>query len=106
MHLSDALSRLHTHQPNKGLTLPGMDITVHEVESCTNFSTVSLGKIHDATLRDQDLQVLKTHIINGFPLHTNQCLESIRPFFPYREELTIFNGLILKGSCIVIPTEL
>ena len=48
MHLSDALSRLHTHQPNKGLTLPGMDITVHEVESCTNFSTVSLGKIHDA----------------------------------------------------------
>ena len=73
MHLSDALSRLHTHQPNKGLTLPGMDITVHEVESCTNFSTVSLGKIHDATLRDQDLQVLKTHITNGFPVSSNQC---------------------------------
>ena len=30
MHLSDALSRLHTHQPNKGSTLSGMDITVHE----------------------------------------------------------------------------
>ena len=55
MHLSNALSRLCTHQPNKGLTLPGMDITVHKIEACTNFSTVSLGKIHDATLRDQDL---------------------------------------------------
>ena len=49
MHLSNALSRLHTHQPNKGLTLPGMDITVHEVESCTNFSSVSLGKIRELT---------------------------------------------------------
>ena len=73
MHLSNALSRLHTHQPNKGLTLPGMDITVYEIEACTNFSIVSLGKIHDATLRDQDLQVLKTHITNGFPVSSNQC---------------------------------
>ena len=69
-------------------------------------SSVSLGKIRELTLHDNDLQVLKTHIINGFPLHTNQCPECIRPFFPYREELTIFNGLILKGSHIVIPTEL
>ena len=106
MHLSDALSRLSTHQLDKGSTLPGMDITVHEVESCTNFSSISLGKIRESTLHDNDLQVLKAHIINGFPLHTNQCPECIRPFFPYRDELTIFNGLILKGSHIVIPTVL
>ena len=106
MHLSNALSRLHTHQPNKGLTLPGMDITVHEIEACTNFSTVSLGKICDATLRDQDLQVLNTHITNGFPVSSNQCPESIRPFFPYRDELTVYNGLVLKGNHVVIPIEL
>ena len=28
-----------------------MDITVHEIESCTNFSAVSLGKIYEATLK-------------------------------------------------------
>ena len=106
MHLSDAISRLSTHKPDKGLTLPGMDITVHEVESCTNFSSVSLGKIRELTLCDNDLQVLKTDIINGFRLHTNQCPECIRPFLPYRDELMIFNRLILKGSRIVIPTVL
>ena len=106
MHLSDALSRLNTHQPSKGLTLPGMDITVHEVQACTNFSAVSLGKIHDTSLCDNELQVLKTHIINGFPPSANQCPECIRPYFPYRDELTIFNGLILKGNCIIIPTVL
>ena len=67
---------------------------------------VSLGKIRELTLCDNDLQVLKTHIIKGFPNHTNQCPECIRSFFPYRDELTIFNGLILKGSHIVIPTVL
>ena len=106
MHLSNALSILCTHQPNKGLTLTGIDITVHEIEAYTNFSTVSLGKIRDATLRDQDLQVLKTHITNGFPVSSNQCPESIRPFFPYRDELTVYNGLVLKGNHIVIPSEL
>ena len=106
MHLSNALSRLSTHQPSKGSTLPGMDITVHEIEACTNFSAVSLGKIHKATLQDQDLQMLKSHITNGFPVSTNQCPECIRPFFPYRDELTVFNGLVLKGNCVVIPTEL
>ena len=50
MYLSDALSRLSTHQLDKGSTLPGMDITVHEVETCTNFSSVSLGKIRELTL--------------------------------------------------------
>ena len=49
-----------------------MDITVHEIESCTNFSAVSLGKICEATLKDQNLQVLKSHITNGFPISSNQ----------------------------------
>ena len=82
MHLSDAISWLSIHKLDNGSTLPGMDITVHEVESCTNFSFLPLGKIREFTLHDNDLQVLKTHIINGFPLHTNQCPECIRPFFP------------------------
>ena len=45
MHLSDALSRLSLHKTEKGSTLPGMDITVHEVEASTNFSSVSLSRI-------------------------------------------------------------
>ena len=41
MHLSDALSRLSLHKTEKGSTLPGMDITVHEVEASTNFPCFS-----------------------------------------------------------------
>ena len=41
MHLSGALSRLSLHKTEKGSTLPGMDISVHEVEASTNFSCFS-----------------------------------------------------------------
>ena len=61
------------------------------VESCTNFSTVSLGKIHDATLRvSSPTSVKDTHHQWISTVSTNQCPECIRPFFPYREELTDF----------------
>ena len=106
MHLSDALSRLSSHKTEKGSTLPGMDITVHEVEASTNFSSVSLSRTQQATATDKELQILKSHIMDGFPTSTSKCPEIIRSYFPYRDELTVYNGLVLKGNCIVIPVIL
>ena len=106
MHLSDALSRLSLHKTEKGSTLPGMDITVHEVEASTNFSSVSLSRIHEATATDKELQILNSHIMDGFLTSTSKCPEIIRSYFPYRDELTVYNRLVLKGSCIVIPAIL
>ena len=50
--------------------------------------------------------MLKSHITNGLPVNSNQCPECIKPFFPYRDELTVYNGLVLKGHHVVIPTKL
>ena len=50
--------------------------------------------------------MLKSHITNGFPISSNQSPECIKSFFPYRDELTVYNGLVLKGHHVVIPTEL
>ena len=36
MFLSDALSRLRTHDVNKETTLPNIDVMIHEID--TNFS--------------------------------------------------------------------
>ena len=50
--------------------------------------------------------MLKSHITNGFPISSNQCPECIKPFFSYRDELTVYNGLVLKGHRVAIQTEL
>ena len=33
MFLSDDLSKLRTHDVNKGTTLPNIDVTIHEIET-------------------------------------------------------------------------
>ena len=73
-----------------------MDIIVHEVEASTIFSSFSLSRICKATATDNELQMLKSHIMDGFLTSTSKCPEIIRPYFPYRDELTAYNGLVLK----------
>ena len=47
MHLSDALSRLTSHNDNsKAKSIPGLDITVHDVQVFMEISPLSLEKIN------------------------------------------------------------
>ena len=107
MHLSDALSRLTSHSDNlKTKTIPGLEISVHDVEVFTDISALSLAKIRKATEADPDLNTLKQYINAGFPENKADCLESLRGYFNFREELAIIDGLILKGHHCVIPSSL
>ena len=106
MHLSDALSRLTSHSNNsKAKMIPGLEISVHDVDVFTDISALSLAKIRKATEADPDLNTLKQYINAGFPENKADCLESLRGYLNFREELAIIDGLILKGHC-VIPSSL
>ena len=68
--------------------------------------SISIEEIQHALLQDVHLQELKTFIIAGWPhtkdeLHTNN-----RPYWLYRDELAVIDGVILKGRCIIIPDSL
>ena len=66
MHLSDALSRLTSHNDNsKAKSIPGLDITVHDVQVFTEISPLSLEKIKCVTENDPDLKTLKQYIQDG-----------------------------------------
>ena len=43
---------------------------------------------------------------DGWPGNANECAEPAQPYFTYREELTIVDGLLVKGNRIVIPTDM
>ena len=84
MHLSDALSRLTSHSDNsKAKTIPGLEISVHDVEVFTEMSALSLAKIKRATEADADLKTLKQYINDGFPENKADCLESLRAYFNF-----------------------
>ena len=107
MHLSDAFSRLASHNDNsKAKSIPGLDITVHDVQVFTEISSLSLEKIKHVIENDPDLKTLKQYIQDGFPVKRSDCLESVQGYFGFRDELAIVNGLIVKGHRVVIPSQL
>ena len=67
MHLSDAISRLSTHDNTKGTTIQNLDISIHAIEELTGFNSLSVDKIHHHTSKDQTIQLLIQHINEGFP---------------------------------------
>ena len=108
MHLSDVISRLSTHDSNTGSTIKNLNVSVHAIEELTGFnSSLSVAKIHQHTSQDSVMQQLIQHINDGFPDSSAKCPEAICPFFSFKDELGVCNGIVLKGhNRIVIPESL
>ena len=107
MHLSDALSRLSSHNKAAGKTIKNLDVSIHAIEELTGFNSISVEKLHQHTANDPDLRLLIDHINNGFPDTSAKCPECIQPYFSFRDELITCNGLVLKGNNrVVVPASL
>ena len=107
MHLSDAFSRLTSHDDNsKAKSIPGLDITVHDVLVFTEISPLSLTKIKHITGEDPVLQAPKQYIHDGFLETKADCAESVQDYFNFKEELAVIDGLIVKGCHVIISSSL
>ena len=56
-----------------------------------------------ATPEDDELVLLKHTITHGWPSAIREVPSEIEPYWTLREELTIEDGIILKGTWIVVP---
>ena len=65
----------------------------------------SLQQLRLATQADDELAILKHTIMQGWPKTIKQVPPELQPYWTFREELTIEDGLILKGTRIVIPSK-
>ena len=63
----------------------------------------SLQQIKVATQEDDELALLKHTSTQGWPSNIKEVLNVIKSYWTFREELTIEDGIILKGTRIVIP---
>ena len=48
----------------------------------------------------------KTFIIVGWPHAKDELQTNIRPYCPYRDELAVIDGVLLKDRCIIKPDSL
>ena len=65
----------------------------------------SLNKLRVSTQANDELALLKHTIMQGWPCSIKQVPPVLQPYLTFREELTVEDGLILKGARIVIPNK-
>ena len=68
-----------------------------------NVSDATLLRIAKATENDDELLKLKAHIVAGFPHDKNQLEENIKIYWSYRDELSIENGVLYRGTRVIVP---
>lgn len=76
------------------------------IESSYNITDERLLEIKDKTKNDQQLQEVLKYIKNGWPENKYDVTELAKPFFNFKEEMSEYNGLIVKNTCIVVPKEM
>ena len=84
-----------------------MDVQVDAIQSTTDMpECVSMVEIQQALAWDNHLQKLKNFIISDWPDMKDELCADPRPYWLYRGELVVIDGIILKGRHIVIPNSL
>ena len=82
--ISDALSHPSTHQiPDTKETVPGLNVTIHEVGVFSNTDNTSMQSIQKETQNDAELQTLLQFIMKGFPMTKDEFHDAIKPHFNY-----------------------
>ena len=75
---------------------------IHQITSQLNARTDSLNDIRIATQDDDEFALLKHTMTHGWPSTIREVPSETQPYSTFREELTLEDGIILKGTCIVV----
>ena len=101
MIFADHLSHNAGHESSEVPACIGLDLKINDVFlNTSNDRCISLTQETD---KDDTLITLKNQIIKGWPQMRSECLLQLRDFWSYRDELSILDGLVLKGTRIIIP---
>ena len=104
IQVADTLSRLHLNEVDN--THEAFDAQVHLVVTNLPVSDQKMSDLQACTTSDPDMQQLIAVIKEGWPDHRDSCPPAVQPFWNYRDELSVMEGLVFKGERIVIPVAL
>lgn len=103
--VADTLSRKFMPDTYPELS-EGLDLHVHTVMSTISVSDRKLDEVRQATRNDNQMQILKQTILDGWPETRKMCQTSVVEFWNHRDELSVAEDIIFRGQKIVIPTAL
>lgn len=100
LYLADTLSRA----PRKVTTKN--DEEEFDVLAVQMISVNRLQELREHTEKDSSLQILCNTIKHGWPRKIQSVPVQLKPFFPFRDELSVGDGIITKGTRVLVPHSL
>ena len=103
MIFADHLSRNIGPNLSNEPTCSGLDLKIQDIYlNASKDRCISLAKETD---KDETLTTLKNMVLKGWPDKRDECPEMLKPYWTYRDELSVLDGLVLKGTRIIIPNS-
>ena len=103
MIFADHLSCNVNPEASKAPTIPGLNLEVSSLE--LNASLSNLECIRQESECDPQTLMLKKLIIQGWPKDIKQCPMPLHSYWNFRDELSLLDGVIVKGRRIIIPVK-
>ena len=104
MFVPDTLSRAAL--PQQSPSSDDWDMQVHMVITSLPMSDEKLEMFQKATKEDETLQTLQMQIQTGWPKNKADVPVCIRAFSGFHEEISVADGLLLKGEQLIVPASL
>ena len=102
--VADTLSRKFLSDAYPELT-EGLNDHAHAVMSNLPTSDKKMDMLRTATANDLQMQKLKQTLLDGWPDTSSDCHKQLLDFWNYRDEITFTDGILLKGTKVLIPKE-
>ena len=106
MFTPDTLSRAPTLTDTVSNTERDVEAYVEGIMAYVQVTDRKKEEIKTETENDPVMKVLTEHIMSGWPEHRSRCQQEVLPYWNYRDELSVVDGFIMKGTRIVIPAKL
>ncbi|XP_058840852.1 uncharacterized protein K02A2.6-like [Topomyia yanbarensis] len=104
----------------KGTEIPIPDILSRDVDNCLEketfdelevhvvlqMSKIARSEITEETSQDPELSQLISTIMNGWPHNRLEVPEIIRKYWNFRDELSVYEGLVFRAHQILVPNTL
>ena len=109
MYLADTLSRAVSGKAEQQVTHKEA-IFCTELEKTDSYQELAISQegldsLQQATEEDANMKNLKAVILQGWPEEKRQLSQQLQNYFPFREELSVQNGLVFKSHRVVVPEE-
>ena len=98
--VADALSRAPVDEEQSVFEEEQQQVMMSEVTESA-ISDPTSEEIRKQTARDEGMQYLAVAILEGWPAGQEQVSALIQPYFHHRDELTIEDGIIYKGTVVL-----